>query len=272
MSQAPPDLSLLNALTPLVRDIARTEILPRFGQTTAEAKADGSLITAVDLAMQRQLIDALAQLTPDIPVLGEEMTPEQQHHLLGEHFWAVDPLDGTSNFVCGFPAFAVSLALFRAGQAVLGLIYDPCRDECFQAALGQGAWLNDHRLSRPAAPQQLAEAMALMDFKRLAPTRVPALLRAGAFRSQRNLGSVALDWCWLAAGRAQVYLHGGQRLWDYAAGHLIATEAGIISQLLHPDNAQAGKRADLKPRLALAAASPALFDQWHAFLALPWQD
>jgi myo-inositol-1(or 4)-monophosphatase len=281
MSEWLQDRSLRPSLTALVRECARAEILPRFGQTAARAKEDGSLITEADLAMQQRLIEALAQLTPGIPVLGEEMTPQHQQQLLGAEtsaassaatFWALDPLDGTSNYACGFPAFAVSLALFYNGQTVLGLIYDPLRDESFSAEPGQGATLNGARLESRPAPARLADAMALMDFKRIPPARLPQLLHKGAFRSQRNLGSVALDWCWLAAGRAQVYLHGGQRLWDYAAGRLIASEAGVISSLHRQDMSQPLEHTDLQLRLALAASHAELFRQWRAFVALPWQD
>ncbi|WPL17299.1 Inositol-1-monophosphatase [Thiorhodovibrio winogradskyi] len=280
-SQSDPSLKSLAAL---MRELAGAEILPAFGRVQARSKADGSLLTEVDLAVQERLINALERLTPGIPVLGEEMTQSAQQRLLsgasprdpaaGEAgaFWALDPLDGTSNFACGFPAFAISLALFRNGRVELGIIHDPVRDECFSARLGQGAWLNGTPLNSAQNCERLADAMALMDFKRIPPGRLSGLLRKGAFRSQRNLGSVALDWCWLAAGRAQVYLHGGQRLWDYAAGRLIAAEAGVVTRLLPPGLAESTEQLTLEPRLALAAAHQALFDQWWEHVGLPWQD
>jgi myo-inositol-1(or 4)-monophosphatase len=98
---------------------------------------------------------------------------------------------------------------------------------------------------------------------------VPTLLRKGGFRSQRNLGSVALEWCWIAAGRYQLYLHGGQKLWDYAAGRLIASEAGVPSRLYRPFGTAPAEGLDLGPRLAVAAANPALLDQWLDFIDLP---
>lgn len=301
------EMSLLESLGALLREVGQSDILPFFGSAQPRAKADGSLITEVDLAVQRRLINALEQLAPDIPVLGEEMTQSEQNRLLesasanaltadqihpqrdfpghqlinhqvenvvasdGSAFWALDPLDGTSNFTCGFPAFAISLALFRNGEVELGVIHDPVRDETFSALLGQGAWLNGGRLQCRCDCEHLADAMALMDLKRIPPERLSGLLRKGAFRSQRNLGSVALDWCWLAASRAQVYLHGGQRLWDYAAGRLIAAEAGVVTCLLPPGLAQPSQGLSLDARMALAAAHPALFDQWSEHIRLPWQ-
>lgn len=273
------DVSLVE-LTELVREVARVEILAHFGRTGARSKDDGSLLTDVDLAVQQRLIEALAEATPGIPVLGEEMTKRQREAVLtgstsetearSGRFWVLDPLDGTSNFACGFPAFSVSLALFQGGRAELGLIYDPVRDECFTGRRGQGARLNGQAIATGAPSERLEDAIALLDFKRIPPARVPHLLRKGAFRSQRNIGSVALDWCWLAAGRAQVYLHGGQRLWDYAAGRLIATEAGALVRLLEPGTGETAEEPSLEPRLALAAANASLFERWSAFVALPW--
>ncbi len=275
----------MEQLAALLREVAQAEIVPPFGRIDARTKDDGSLITTVDLAVQRRLIDALTAMAPGIPVLGEEMTPAQQRLLIEQSasgaddrargdgaFWALDPLDGTSNYACGFPYFGVSLALLRSGRVELGLVYDPMRDECFSAQLGLGAQLNGAPLVCPIGPERLADAMALIDFKRIPPARIPPLLSAGAFRSQRNLGSVALDWCWLAAGRAQVYLHGGQRLWDYAAGRLIAAEAGVSTRLLPAGLTTSGEQLTLAPQLALAAAHPALFEQWWAHVGLPWME
>jgi myo-inositol-1(or 4)-monophosphatase len=109
----------------------------------------------------------------------------------------------------------------------------------------------------------------MVDMKRLPPDRVPALFRTGGFRSQRNLGSVALDWCWLAAGRYQLYLHGGQKLWDYAAGRLIADEAGVVSRLYAGRGVAEASSISLDPRLAIAAADETLFQQWADFVDLP---
>jgi myo-inositol-1(or 4)-monophosphatase len=109
----------------------------------------------------------------------------------------------------------------------------------------------------------------VIDFKRLPPERVPALLRKGGFRSQRNLGAVALEWCWLAAGRFQLYLHGGQKLWDYGAGRLIASEAGVASRLYARYGSERAEGLDLGPRLAVAAANEDLLERWLAFIQLP---
>lgn len=256
----------------LLRESAAAEIMPRFGRIASSSKADGSLVTEADLAVQRRIRAALAESHPDIPLLGEEMSQEDQQRMLDSAatgVWVLDPLDGTSNYACGYPGFAISLALIRDGASVLGAILDPVRDECFHATRGGGAWLDGKALAPYAPGEQLGDCLAMVDLKRLPPSRVPALLEKGGFRSQRNLGSVALDWCWLAAGRYQLYLHGGQRLWDYSAGRLIATEAGVPSRLYRPFGTERAEVLDLGQRLAVAAADEPLLERWLDYIALP---
>jgi myo-inositol-1(or 4)-monophosphatase len=280
MTNAPaaaPDATDLPALTELLREIAGAEILPRFhgtakaAATGSTAKADGSLVTDADLGVQRRLTAALAARWPDIPLLGEEMTEDEQQRLLdaGGPLWCLDPLDGTTNFACGFPGFCISLALISGGRAELALVLDPVRDECFTAARGQGAWLNGAPLAPHAPGSALGDCVAVIDFKRLPPERVPRLFRQGGFRSQRNLGAIALEWCWLGAGRFQLYLHGAQKLWDHAAGRLVADEAGCATALFGADEATEAHELVLGRRLALGAADEALFARWRDFVELP---
>ena len=264
----------LNQLSALLRAVAREEVMPRWRRAVTTSKADGSLVTETDIAVQQRLVGALAESYPDVPVLGEEMDTLAQQALLspadgGSAFWCLDPLDGTSNYACGFPAFAISLALIRGGRAELGLILDPVHDECFMAVRGEGAWRDGEPL-RPFAPgTELKDRLAMVDMKRLPPARIAPLFGSGSFRSQRNLGAVALEWCWLAAGRFQLYLHGGQRLWDHAAGRLIATEAGAASLLCAPDGVEPADTLDLEPRVAVAAANEDLLQRWLAQIDLP---
>ncbi|MEA3640824.1 MAG: inositol monophosphatase family protein, partial [Lamprobacter sp.] len=265
----PPDL---NTLSLLLREVAQRELMPRFGHLPANQKADGSLVTEADLAVQQGLLTTLAERWPDIPLLGEEMSDAEQQRLLDDQdaaLWCLDPIDGTSNFACGFPGFCVSLALLRGGQVELGLVLDPLRDECFSAKHGQGAFMNGEPI-RPYSPgQQLSDCLAMIDFKRLPKDRIAGLFGADSFRSQRNLGAVALEWCWLGAGRFQLYLHGGQGLWDHAAGRLIATEAGAATRLFAPGSTQPESALTLAKRLALGAANEDLLQQWQARILPP---
>ena len=226
------DLDLLESL---VRNAGHEELLPRFAAVSATFKADGSLITEADLAVQSRLQAELVTHWPQFALLGEEMEASEQKRLLASSaagLWCLDPLDGTGNFAAGIPCFAVSLALLSGGQVVAAVVYDPLRDECFSALRGRGAWLNGETLSVADSTVRLQDAMAMVDLKRLPDPLIRALARNSPYRSQRSFGSVALDWCWIASGRCQVYLHGGQKLWDYAAGYLILLESGAVGGLL----------------------------------------
>lgn len=264
-----PDTSFISDL---LREIAATEIMPRFHGIRAEHKADGSLVTVTDRATQARVIEVLANAFPGTPLLGEEMTKQEQQRLIEASdtgVWILDPLDGTGNYACGFPLFSVSLAYAEHGEVVAGVILDPVRDECFAAVRGGGASLNGQPIRAFAPATTLDDCLAMVDLKRIPPARIPALFGGGGFRSQRNLGSVALDWCWLAAGRYQLYLHGGQKLWDYAAGRLIATEAGAASRLFEGRGGVTASGLSLRPRLAIGAANPGLLQQWLDFIQLP---
>ncbi|NEX19752.1 inositol monophosphatase family protein [Thiorhodococcus mannitoliphagus] len=265
----------LRHLAALLRETAAEEIIPRWHQVQARSKGDGSLVTETDIAAQRRIADALARDFPEIPLLGEEMSAQEQARVLegsSPSFWALDPLDGTSNYASGFPFFAISLALIEHGEPVLGLVLDPARDECFCATKGQGTTLNERPIRIDAHPASLPECIAVMDLKRIPRERLAGLFRPGGFRSQRNIGSVALDWCWLASGRFQLYLHGGQKLWDYAAGRLIADEAGAATRLFAAKGTQAASSSSLEPHLAIGAAHEALLEDWVGFVDLPFTE
>lgn len=254
----------------LVRTAAADELQTRFRAVAAAKKADGSLITEADLAMQRRLHRQLAEYLPRYALLGEEMSAAEQQAMLdstGEGVWCLDPLDGTANFAAGIPFFAVSLALLVEGRTCAAVVYDPVRKECFRALRGHGVWLNSRRLTRPASPTELRDCMAMVDLKRLPAALVIALGGAPPYRSQRSFGSVALDWCWVASGRCQLYLHGGQRLWDYAAGRLILEESGAVGGVLQAYDGDWQDEPTLEPRIAIAATDTRLLDQWRGWIS-----
>ena len=259
------DAQLVEPVLAVVREVAAREIMPRYLKVAHSRKADGSLFTEADLASQDALKAGLARLVP-APVLAEEMTQQEQAEqwLEGDAgLWCVDPIDGTSNFVNGLPYFAVSVALMRQGRPVVGVVYDPVADEAFHAARGAGAYLNGEPLPIRTCVPVLAHAMAGVDLKRLERRLAQSLATSPPYRSQRNYGASALEWCYAAAGRFDVYLHGGQRLWDYAAGALIMSEAeGRICSLDHDDF----WAAPLWRRSAIAALDPVLFESWKSWL------
>lgn len=259
------DAGLLDPLLTLVREVAATEIMPRFLKVAHSRKADGSLYTEADLAAQNALARSLRALI-DIPVLAEEMTQQEQAEqwLMGDAgLWCVDPIDGTSNFVNGLPYFAVSVALMRHGRPVIGVVFDPVADEAFYAAAGAGAFLNGEPLPIKTSVPTLRNAMAGVDLKRVDKILAQHLVSRPPYMSQRNFGASALEWCYAAAGRYDVYLHGGQRLWDYAAGALVMTEAdGHLCALDHDDYWQ----APLWRRSCIAALDPVLFEAWKSWV------
>ncbi len=259
----------LQQLTTLVSEVAERELPPRFSCHCGERKADGSLLTEADLVTQAALNEALIQQWPDIALLGEEMTETEQQQALAQAesgVWCIDPLDGTSNFAIGVPYYAVSVALVRGNDVELGVVYDPSRKECFAAARGQGAWLNGKPLYKQSLATPLSQGMALIDLKRLPADLASRLAAEPPYKSQRSFGAVALDWCWLAAGRCHVYLHGRQKLWDYAAGCLILQEAGGQAVTLGGEPIFA---ASLEPRSAAAALDDAVFEEWKQWLSIP---
>lgn len=261
----------LAALCDLVAASADAELLPRFRRVAATAKADGSLLTEADTAMQRTMGRELKSRWPRYDMLGEEMPAAEQRALLAggdTGLWVLDPLDGTSNFAAGLPLFGVSLALVQHGRVVLGVVYDPVARECFAAIAGQGAWLNGEPLRLACQRTRLDDCVALVDFKRLPADLACRLASDAPYRSQRSLGSVALDWCWLAAGRLQLYLHGAQRLWDYGAGGLVFAEAGGAGGRLATLDGDWEEGLSLTPRIGLAAANAGLLADWRSWINL----
>ncbi len=225
---ARPVSSSLVAVIAAVKKIARQEIMPRYLKVAHERKTDGSVFTQADLAAQTALKEELPRIF-DCPVLGEEMTDAEQRELWEAGragMWCVDPIDGTSNFVNGIPYFSISVALMRQGRPTLGVVYDPVANEVFYAERGCGAYLNGVDLPIREIVPSIREAIAEVDFKRLPGGLRQALAERPPYSSQRNFGAATLEWCYVAAGRFNLYLHGGQKLWDYAAGSLILEESG----------------------------------------------
>ena len=259
----PNDLVELNNL---VKQVAREELLPRFNRVSRQYKRDGSPLTEADLACHHCLEDRLARIWPETGFLSEELDPRSQQEILELHrdgIWVVDPLDGTNNFANGIPYYCSSVALVTEQGPQLACVYDPSRDECFSAKRGEGAWLNGHRLSLSGHDTESEHSLLFANISRLPHALRKKVLAEKPFGTARHFGASALDWCWMAVGRGHQCLHGGQNFWDYAAGELIFSEAGGLSQTLE------GERVfsySLKPRSVLAATNPALFDHLRSLL------
>ena len=257
--------AMLKAIVAAVKLVGAEEIMPHYMKVSHQHKNDGSMCTEADLVVQEVLTRKL-QAISNVPVLGEEMSATQQESLWGDGFqtmWCVDPIDGTSNFVHGLPYFAISVALIRDGKSVLGVVYNPVAKEAFAAEQGRGAFLNGVKLHGLTTVSTLSDALANVDLKRLELGLVSELVRHPPYSSQRNFGASSLDWCYTAAGRYDVYLHGGQKLWDYAAGSLILQEAGgYMCSLDHDEFSQAG----VWQRSVVAALDAGLFTEWKNWL------
>ena len=263
---APHGMSaMLRAVVAAVKLVAAEEIMPRYLKVAHQRKSDGSLCTEADMATQRALIKKL-QAILNVPVLGEEMTGGEQRALWqsgNDGLWCIDPIDGTSNFVRGLPYFAVSVALLRQGKSILGVVHDPVAEEVFAAEQGKGAFLNGEKLPGRETAESLALALAGIDLKRLGAKLAGQLAACPPYSSQRNFGASTLDWCYTAAGRYDVYLHGGQKLWDYAAGMLILQESGGHACCIEHDDFMQG---DIWQRSVIAASDERLFDEWKNWI------
>jgi myo-inositol-1(or 4)-monophosphatase len=193
------------------------------------AKRPNDFVTQVDLASEAVIVRTLLEACPDHAVRGEE-SAAPHGRADADHVWIVDPLDGTNNFIHGYPAYAVSIALHVRGRTELGVVLDAVRGECFTAVRGQGAWLDGRRLavSTRATPGEAVVATSCPyrpgpDFETSMRMLGTVMARVSAVR---RLGSAALDLAWCAAGRSDAQFDRGLAPWDVAAGALLVQEAG----------------------------------------------
>jgi myo-inositol-1(or 4)-monophosphatase len=200
-----------------------------------EYKGDVDLVTEADRASEKLIVERLHEVFPDHGIYGEEGTRSQ---LESEYRWYIDPLDGTTNFAHGFPAFCVSMGLERRGpslrsdedgEIVAGIVYDPLRDELFTAEKGHGAYLNGAPI-HVSRTRVLAEALVATGFPSHKRHDNPNIhfYQQFTLRSHgvRRAGSAALDLAYTACGRVDAYWEFNLNAWDTAAGALLVTEAG----------------------------------------------
>src|SRR5262245_20847549 len=190
-------------------------------------KSEVELVTAVDREVEETIIEALVTAFPDHGIVAEE-SPERQGR--DGHCWYVDPLDGTTNYVHGYPHFAVSIALARDDTLLFGLVYDPMREELFTAVRDGGARLNGapiHVSQTPILDRSLLASGFPYDRRRHADFYL-AFWQEALRRAQgvRRVGSAALDLCYPACGRFDGFWEWKLKPWDTAAGRLIVEEAG----------------------------------------------
>jgi myo-inositol-1(or 4)-monophosphatase len=189
-------------------------------------KGFGDYVTAADRQSEEAVRDALARLTPDIPVLAEESGGHR-----GKTFWAVDPLDGTTNFLLRFPVVAVAAAVVSEGSVMVGAVRAPLLDFAASAARGQGAWSGDRQLQvspRPARQGIVATAWPFRA-RSLVPRYRPVFDEVfDRTEDIRRAGAAELDLAWVAAGVFDGYFELNLSVWDLAAGSLLVEEAGGV--------------------------------------------
>jgi myo-inositol-1(or 4)-monophosphatase len=194
-------------------------------------KQHNDFVTEVDKAAEAAIIETLLSAYPNHAVLAEESGATGNQS--GEFVWIIDPLDGTTNFIHGFPQYCVSIALQQNGVTTQAVVFDPTRNELFAATKGAGAFLNDKRV-RVAKRDKLADALIGTGFPFRSESDIDAYIpmfkaMSGKCQGLRRPGSAALDLAYVATGRLDGFFEKGLKPWDIAAGALIVTEAGGIT-------------------------------------------
>lgn len=192
-----------------------------------EVKARNDFVSEVDREAEVRIIDELLKSYPEHGIIAEESGVIEGQD---EHRWIIDPLDGTTNYLHGFPQYAVSIACEHRGRLIHAVIYDPFKQELFAASRGDGATLNNRRI-RVSKIKSIEGALIGTGFPFKNPADLDGFLRlfSAFFKSasdMRRAGSAALDLAYVAAGRLDGFWESGLNAWDMAAGALIVREAG----------------------------------------------
>jgi len=232
--------ALLNVAVMAARRAGSTLIkkMVNLGKLKIEEKGHNDYVSDADHAAEKAVIDCILKHYPDHAILAEESGEQGE----SDTVWIIDPLDGTTNYLHGFPVFAVSIGVQIKGRMEHGVVYDPMRQELFTASRGQGAQVDGHRI-RVSGQRQLERALVGTGFpyRRVDPELGPYLeMLAKVLKSTsgvRRPGSAALDLAYVAAGRLDAFWETGLKSWDLAAGSLIIREAGgMVSGLDGSEN------------------------------------
>ncbi|OGT37859.1 MAG: inositol monophosphatase [Gammaproteobacteria bacterium RIFCSPHIGHO2_12_FULL_38_14] len=205
-----------------------TRALQRLNTIKIAEKKPNDFVTEIDQRVEQEIISIIKKAYPNHAILGEE-----SGEIAGEHYqWIIDPIDGTRNFIHGFPHFAVSIAIKYKNTIEHGLIYDPIRQELFTASRGKGAYLNDRRI-RVSERKQLKDTLLATGFAHRHTEELRHLPNDKLIRDIltqcgdiRRAGAATLDLAYVACGRLDGFWEFGLHIWDIAAGVLLVKEAG----------------------------------------------
>jgi len=227
-------------------------------------KNTNDFVTEVDQAAEKAIIDVLIGAYPDHAVLAEESGASSNLHDDNENVWIIDPLDGTTNFIHGFPQYCVSIALQQRGVITQAVVYDPTRNDLFTATKGAGAYLNEKRL-RVTKRDKLADALIGTGYQFRDSEGLEEYIKIFRVMTEkctglRRPGAAALDLAYVAAGRLDGFFEKNLKPWDIAAGSLLITEAGGIVGTF------AGE-SDYLYKGAVIAGTPKVFAQMIPILA-----
>lgn len=258
---SPANYSELRDLAARLADDAAAIALPRIGERPSDRKADNSVVTEADHAIQAHILAAIAREHPDHAIITEEIVrrPEMHAHLAHARYcWVIDPIDGTRNFVAGFPCFATSIAVLDRGRPVAAAIREHNTPALYTAALGEGAAVNG-RTIRVRVP--LPEEDWLVggpSSKDALTTRVLETWIHTRGLIYRNVGTSAVHLAWVASGALVAAFAKRCKIWDIAAGMLLVSEAGgTITGVLGQGLLPLDLTADADTDIPFLAAEPA---------------
>jgi len=224
------------------------------------SKGRNDYVSQADVEAERAVLDVLTRAYPDHGIIAEESGEREG----SEYTWVIDPLDGTTNFLHGFPMFAVSVAVKRGGVLEHGVVYDPLHDEMFTASRGEGAQLNGKRLrvstTRQLAPSLLGTGFPFRDLGIIEPWMRSFQSLLPKTSGIRRAGAAALDLAYVAAGRLDGFWEFGLKPWDMAAGALLIREAGGLV-------ADVSGGQDFLENGNLVAANPLIFEEFRKIVA-----
>ncbi|MCX8189823.1 MAG: inositol monophosphatase [Candidatus Diapherotrites archaeon] len=231
----------LNAAIKAAKEAGRIALSRSYDLKVSKKNSKGEIVTNADLEAEQAIIARLSCEFPEIGFVGEEkgVLPSKSDFL-----WIVDPIDGTRNYSLGIPFYCTSIALVKNNEPLIGVVYDPTKDELFYAIKGKHSYLNSEWI-HVSKKESLDKAVASMGC--ILAKKVQEIAKGKLFTTYRYFGAIALELCYVACGRIDFMLHNDINPWDGAAGALVVRESGgvVVNHI--------GKQWQLNDRFLLAS-------------------